>query len=206
MARRSILDLPEPKRLLILETAAFEFAAHGFEGASLNRIIERCGMSKSSFYYYFDDKAQLFAVLIDQATARLAADVGFPSPESLSGADFWAQIEALFDRMLVVAEQQPWFLALGRLFYRSPDAGSADIGGVHLRVRRWVERALLAGQECGAIRTDVPFSLLAESVFALLQALDRWSVEHYESLTPDEARATASTQTDFLKRMLALPF
>ena len=99
MARRSILDLPEPKRLLILETAAFEFAAHGFEGASLNRIIERCVMSKSSFYYYFDDKAQLFAVLIDQATARLAADVGFPSPETLSGADFWAQIEALFDRM-----------------------------------------------------------------------------------------------------------
>jgi AcrR family transcriptional regulator len=202
MARRSFSDLPEDKRRLILETAATEFAAHDFAGASLNRIIERFGMSKSSFYYYFDDKAELFSVLMDHAGAMLAAAVIFPTHEELA-RDFWPQVEALFDRVLAVSEQQPWFLALGTLFYRTPDAGTADFSGVYGRVRDWVDHALLAGQASGDVRTDLPFSLLAESVFALLQALDRWSVEHYASFTAEEARDAGRVQADFLRRMLA---
>lgn len=202
MARRSFSDLPEEKRRLILETAATEFAAHDFDGASLNRIIERCGMSKSSFYYYFDDKAELFSVLMDRAGAMLAAAVVFPTHEELA-RDFWPQVEALFDRVLTVSEQQPWFLALGTVFYRTPDAGAVDLGGIYGRARDWVDRALVAGQASGDIRTDVPFSLLAESAFALLQALDRWSVEHYVSFTAEEARDAGRAQADFLRRMLA---
>jgi AcrR family transcriptional regulator len=202
MARRSFTDLPEEKRLLILSTAAFEFAAHGFQAASLNHIIQRCGMSKSSFYYYFKDKAELFSVLIDRAAARIAAAVTVPTQQVLS-LDFWGEVEELFSRILLVSEQQPWFLAFGKLFYQAPPPDNADIGGVHAAVRRWVEEALTTAQASGDIRNDLPFDLLAESVFALLQALDRWTVHHLESLSHDQAHAAAHMQADFLKRMLA---
>ena len=34
--------------------------AHGFENASLNRIIKKAGISKGAMYYYFDDKMDLY--------------------------------------------------------------------------------------------------------------------------------------------------
>lgn len=202
MSRRNFTDLPEQKRLLILKTAAFEFSAHSFEAASLNRIIEKCGMSKSSFYYYFNDKAELFSVLIDRASVRMVEAIAVPLQERLSH-DFWGEIEKLFGRVLLASEEQPWFLAFGKLFYQEPASNIADIGDVYAAVRSWVEEALATAQSSGAIRTDLPFDLLAESVFALLQALDRWSVSHLESFSHDEAHAAAHLQTDFLKRMLA---
>ena len=202
MSRRRFTDLPEEKRLLILKMAAFELAAHGFEAASLNHIIEQCGMSKSSFYYYFDDKAALFSVLIDRAAARMGEAIVVPSQQTLS-QDFWSEIESLFGRILLVSEEQPWLLAFGKLFYQSPSSNGVGIDRVYAAVRRWVEETLVAAQSSGAIRNDVPLDLLAESVFALLQALDRWSVQHLESFSRDEATTAARMQADFLQRMLA---
>ena len=60
MARPRFQNLDQETRNHILETAAEEFAAQGFDGTSLNRLIESLGISKGSFYYYFDDKADLF--------------------------------------------------------------------------------------------------------------------------------------------------
>ena len=57
------LDAEKQERLF--EAAADEFASHGFDGASLNRIIDRAGMSKGSLYYYFNDKNDLFATVIE---------------------------------------------------------------------------------------------------------------------------------------------
>src|SRR5579884_931866 len=49
--------MPREKRERLLHVAAQEFATHGFEGASLNRILEEAQLGKSSAYYYFEDKA-----------------------------------------------------------------------------------------------------------------------------------------------------
>ena len=56
MPRPRIARLAEDKRTRILEAAAKEFAAAGYENASLNRILEHAGLSKGAAYYYFDDK------------------------------------------------------------------------------------------------------------------------------------------------------
>lgn len=208
MSRRNFVDLPEEKRLLILRTAAQEFSAHGYERASLNRIIALCGMSKSSFYYYFDDKAELFTLLIERAMTRLAADMQFPEPERLGDGDYWANVETIFDRVAVVGTQQPWYLAVANLFYQGPGGASAPpvLEPILANAGQWVERALRAGQESGAIRTDLPFGLLREAVFALLQALDRWSVLNAATMSADEVRDAAHAQADFLRRMLAPSF
>jgi AcrR family transcriptional regulator len=68
------MDAERQKRLF--ESTAKEFAAHGFDGASLNLILEQSGMSKSSLYYYFDDKADLFTTMIERAIAVFFKEVG----------------------------------------------------------------------------------------------------------------------------------
>lgn len=56
----------ESRRQLILEAAADEFAESGYEGATLDRIGERVGLSKASLYYYVTGKEQLFTEIANQ--------------------------------------------------------------------------------------------------------------------------------------------
>lgn len=106
MARR--LENLEPERQKrLFETAAEEFAAHGFDGASLNRILEKSGMSKSSLYYYFDDKADLFVTLIERSMAVLFREIGGFDPATLDAEGFWARFEDLYRRAIAREWKMP---------------------------------------------------------------------------------------------------
>lgn len=45
---------------LILRTAAYLFMDLGYEKVSLKDVAKRCGVTKASVYYYFNNKAELF--------------------------------------------------------------------------------------------------------------------------------------------------
>jgi len=65
MPKQTFLNLPEEKRQTITNTAIDEFAAFGFEASSINRIVTNSGISKGSFYQYFEDKMDVFRYLMD---------------------------------------------------------------------------------------------------------------------------------------------
>ena len=56
--------MPEEKQQLIEKAAIREFAAFGYDKASINRIVEQCRIAKGSFYQYFENKKDLFLYLI----------------------------------------------------------------------------------------------------------------------------------------------
>lgn len=64
MPKQTFLNLPEEKRNVIVNAAIDEFAEYGFEGASINRIVANSGISKGSFYQYFEDKRDVFMYLL----------------------------------------------------------------------------------------------------------------------------------------------
>src|SRR5258708_31869284 len=87
--------LAPAKRERILEVAAQEFAAKGFEGASVNRILERAQMSKGAAYYYFADKADLFGAAVLYASERIhLADMAVDLA-ALTAGDFWPNFASL---------------------------------------------------------------------------------------------------------------
>ena len=49
-----------------------EFQTHGYEGASLNRILDAAGMSKGQLYHHFANKQDLFLSLVEWAIAEKA--------------------------------------------------------------------------------------------------------------------------------------
>jgi len=65
MPKKTFLNLPEEKRQTIVNAAMDEFAEYGFEAASINRIVANGGISKGSFYQYFEDKLDVFKHLVD---------------------------------------------------------------------------------------------------------------------------------------------
>ncbi len=64
MPKQTFLNLPQEKRETILNAAIDEFAAYGLENASTNRIVANSGISKGSFYQYFEDKEDVFNYLL----------------------------------------------------------------------------------------------------------------------------------------------
>jgi AcrR family transcriptional regulator len=67
MANATFFNLSKERQAEILEIAMNEFVQHSYEAASLNRIIEKCGVGKGSFYRYFRDKQELYQDLIQYA-------------------------------------------------------------------------------------------------------------------------------------------
>ena len=67
LPKDTFYNLPEDKRQLILDTAIDEFAEFGYDKASINRIVEKTGIAKGSFYQYFEDKKDLFKYLIERS-------------------------------------------------------------------------------------------------------------------------------------------
>lgn len=64
MPKQTFLNLPDEKRKVIIDAAIAEFAEYGLENASTNRIVARGGISKGSFYQYFEDKQDVFMYLL----------------------------------------------------------------------------------------------------------------------------------------------
>lgn len=64
MPKQTFFNLPDEKREVITNAAVDEFAEFGLENASTNRIVANSGISKGSFYQYFEDKQDVFMFLL----------------------------------------------------------------------------------------------------------------------------------------------
>lgn len=58
--------LPEEKRERLIQAAWDEFTQNPFFEVSINRIIRAAGISRGSFYQYFEGKEDLFAYLLEE--------------------------------------------------------------------------------------------------------------------------------------------
>ncbi len=59
----------------LLDAAAVEFAAHGYDGASTRRIAERAGAHQPQINYHFASKEHLWQETVSRLFALLAIDV-----------------------------------------------------------------------------------------------------------------------------------
>lgn len=205
MPRPRFHKLDADTRLAILDAAASEFAQQGYNGASLNRSIARAGISKGAFYYYFDDKADLFATVLERAWQVLEPDRGLDLA-ALDRDSFWPQLEGLFVATSARARQVPWMVGIARLIYHPPSAAGVDeaVAERFDRFRGWLRAVLERGRELGLVRRDLPADLLLSVLVAAAEAADRWVVEHWEELYPAEIDATGR-QLFGLLRSLVVP-
>lgn len=52
---------------LILSAAEFLFARHGYDNITIDQIARHAGLTKGAVYYFFQNKAELFCMVIDRA-------------------------------------------------------------------------------------------------------------------------------------------
>ena len=189
---------PDRRRTLV-RVAAEEFAAAGYAGASLNRIIAALGMSKSSFYHLLAAKQELFELTAGDLAAQVGAELQIPDPGAFAGGQFWPMVQDLVAQLTGALVGNEDALLLGRMVY----AGSAPAVGAIGRVEAWVGELLATGRGAGQVRTDLPAELQQQLVAAVLRTLDEWAVHHEEALATGSAEHFTGRVFDLLHRMLA---
>jgi AcrR family transcriptional regulator len=199
MARPRFEKLDPEKRASILRHAAEEFAEHGFESASYNRIIERCGLSKGAIYYYFDDKEDLYVTVLTDAVQRIILDVGRVE-EADSAAGYWREVEAWYGRSLHLFQKDPTAIALLRGLLKEGDRSGA-MNRLRAAGRAWMESVIARGQALGAVRDDMPDGLLVQVFMALEEAIDRWLADRVDDLNAREIDRLSKTMTDLFRRV-----
>ena len=177
MPRPRFHKLPPEHQEGILRAALEEFAAHGFNAASLNRIIDAARISKGSMYYYFDGKEDLYAYVARVELGRLFDAAGpFPIPAARTPDAFWSAIRDDYLRIVGALASSPQVAALARGWVAASATPARQRAQKEMEaaVLPWFEKALVAGQRARAVRKDLPLDLLIALVFGMGQAMDTW--------------------------------
>lgn len=173
-------------RTKLFEVATAEFADHGFDQASLNRIIGSIGMSKSSFYHFFANKTELFQQIFEQTLEPIQALVQAFDFNTLTAENYWPSIMTVSEAASSMATEAPQVMAIGRMFHKNRNGPDGICETMMTGPMEMLNQLLVRGQEVGAVRKDIPPELLLNLVMALGMEVDRWGLEHIDNFDPDE--------------------
>ncbi|MCA9959925.1 MAG: helix-turn-helix domain-containing protein [Chloroflexota bacterium] len=203
MPRPRFNKLSADKRERILEAAAKEFAAHGFDGASLNKILEEAGISKGAAYYYFDDKADLYTTTLLYYLQELLADMAF-DVNQFTAENFWAELTAVYRHQLTHYYERPWVFGIAKSGGPiSPEAlANSPMAALWESAQGLLVQLVQRGQELGVIRHDLPDDLLQALLLAIDDVHDRWLFSRWADMSPADIEVAAGRITDILRRLL----
>ena len=187
LARFESLDKSLKAR--ILDVSKQEFAAHGYEGASYNKIIQKIGISKGSMYYYFENKEDLFITCFLDAFTHATDGFGFDFasfPFENEEESYWDSIKVFSSKQWNGVLQHPLLMSLMRQL--------VSMGTDHPLFRKLnllceglseygdIMAILQHGVEIGAIRSDVPLTVLVR----MSQEHEVWLIQELQEERLDE--------------------
>jgi AcrR family transcriptional regulator len=152
------------RRRQLLEAALPCFARKGYRGTTTAQLAEAAGITPPILYRHFESKQELFAVLLDEAAARLVASW---QARLLDRGDHRRRRRALADSV-----GRAWERADQRVILRAMNEAESNAvvaAGVERclrRLRGFVAGEIEALQAAGAARTDVSSRQLARRLIS----------------------------------------
>lgn len=98
-------NLPLNRRNKILNECRKEFAEHGYEKASTNRIVAALGIAKGSFFKYFGSKENLYLYLINEIYKESAEVQG--NPDYYKKTDLFDRLDELLEYSMKYCRENP---------------------------------------------------------------------------------------------------
>ncbi|RMF47230.1 MAG: TetR/AcrR family transcriptional regulator [Anaerolineae bacterium] len=168
MPTETFFNLPEEKRQKVFDAAVAEFAAWPFSQASVNRIVERAGISKGSFYQYFSGKEDLF-VYLSQVIGEQKKLVLNTTVQEVGSDDLFSTLRALYLGGLRFAAQHPDYAAIGRNMLKEKDSPVYQrlLAEGRETMLGWFQSMLDEAVAAGRVRPDVNTHFTAYLIAAL---------------------------------------
>jgi AcrR family transcriptional regulator len=180
-------------RAHLVDVATQLFAAHGYDGTSIEAVLTEAGVSRGSLYHHFAGKDALFWAVLEGVAARVgeqleAVELDAPDPVAALRAGYLAWIRLAGDPVVqqtvlidapVVLGWQRWreLDARGSLgWIKAALAYAADTGRIERRhIDVFAHIVLAAANEVALMiaRADDPAATLTDAESAFAEFLDR---------------------------------
>ena len=146
---------PQPidpkRRTRLLATARVVFATHGFTNARLTDILRESDFPRSSFYYFFHTKDQLFDAAFADGLREFAGYVTVPVVDKLTRDTFWPALTNIIAGMTAAATR-PDLTAVGTMFYLADKPHSPNLTEFEHTIDNWTARMIDRGLRLGLAR------------------------------------------------------
>jgi AcrR family transcriptional regulator len=176
-SRRRRLSAPD-RRSAILAAALEVFSEQGFNGASLEDVAARGGISKALIYEHFDSKHELERALLEMHVHEL---LGRATAAITSAEGEEERLRAGIDAFLEFVEERP---VAWRLLFRN--VGDPDIAEAFTQLQEEVSRtiaALMLAHSPKRFRDSEPdfeqaTEMMARQLTGAVQSLANWWDDH----------------------------
>jgi AcrR family transcriptional regulator len=161
----------------ILAAAAKLFAQQGYATTTLRQIADAAGIKAGSVYYHFDGKDAIAACVLDGGIAAMTAAVHQRLAALPPSAGQRQRLVAAIEGHLLGMLQHSDFTAAHIRIYRYvSEAARARHNGVRSAYTRLWDELLAAAAAAGALRADLPVSLIRQYLVGALN----WPVDWYD--------------------------
>lgn len=171
-ASPTFLNLPEAKRDRIILAATREFSEKGYQGASINTLVDDLGISKGSIFQYFSNKKGLFLYIFQAAVAQVRKTL-VTVKEETEELEVFERIRNSFLAGVDFVRRHPhiYRIYLKLLFERDAPFRNELLQAVRLFSAEYLGSLVRKGMDRGEIRQDIAPD---QAVFILDAVLDRY--------------------------------
>lgn len=186
------------RREEILESAVGLFRRRGYHATSVADVIEATGISRGTFYLYFDGKEALFLDLIERFIQRIVGAIEVVDPHGANPT------RAIYDNVrrvvdVVFDNRDLAVMVLREKVGLEPEVDQR-LGHLYGFLREMLEGALVNGARAGLIRKVDERTVATALIGAIKEVFhDLLAVEHP---APPDRNATARAVLDFGMRGL----
>jgi TetR/AcrR family transcriptional regulator len=184
-------QLADLKQKSIIDASVNEFANNGFKNASVNKIVEKAGISKGSLFNYFKSKNLLFDHIYAIALREVKTYLAKVRDES-ENDDFFTRFSKIINSGITFINKHP---RLAKIYFRllnSDDSphGKAIIQKLHSEAIRYLTEFVETGIERNELRSDLNPNTVA---FLMESTLNRILQVHYLEIFEEKSD---SSKTD----------
>ncbi|MEE8341454.1 MAG: TetR/AcrR family transcriptional regulator, partial [Candidatus Neomarinimicrobiota bacterium] len=170
-------QLADSKQKSIIDASVYEFANNGFKNASVNKIVEKAGISKGSLFNYFKSKNLLFDHIYQIALREVKIYLAEVRDES-ENDDFFIRFGKIINSGIMFISKHP---RLARIYFRllnSDDSpyGKEIIKKLHGEAIKYLTDFVETGIERNELRSELSLNTVA---FLMESILNRILQVHY---------------------------
>jgi AcrR family transcriptional regulator len=198
--KETFYNLPADKRELICQVAIAEFAEYEYELASINRIVNKSGISKGSFYQYFENKKELFLYLL-QLIAEEKVRYFSPIMGNPDEHDIFTLLREIYVSGIRFGTAHPEYAEIGNKLLRNKsediykEAVANNMPAAYEIFETLLEGAIVRGE----VRADIDIKMFAFMIASMNTLLVEYYMENVAQSYDEKMMATIDKFLDFLK-------
>jgi len=162
----------EKRKEEILDKALDVFAVEGYKDTTFQKIAERCGITRTILYLYFNNKKEIFTSCIKRFMERLEREIKIIAEgQERNNADKLVAIGEMVANLCVV-ESKLLSVMLDYLLNLKMAGGDPDerVRRRTVRMRHILAALIIEGKHTGEFAAEVSGKAASELFYALIEA------------------------------------